>query len=484
MRHLSGFKNLSFALVAVFFALVLVSCGSGGGSGGSGGAKGSVALLLTDAATDDFAHVNVTVTRAELLSDTLNVTILSTTKTIDLLSLQDETNLFALSSGVPSGWYDKIRLYVSNVELVKKDGTKIYPKLPGGGKLDLNPQESFFVKAGGTLLLQVDLDANKSIHVVNTGSSDKYIFRPVVFINILNGGATGKLLRLTGQVRNIDSEAGKFELCPSQTIYNAAYTYGDNSVDASSDVTTCVPIYTSSATSFFDANGDAAAFGHLSDNDIVTAVGNIHMATDSTSSDTNGTEVMGLDAVVVEWGSFLRLGGTVKSAPDATTREFDFEISPGQGFPSGTVIKVALQDGTKVYSKEGVQLGEADIVAGITARIDGVLVLSSGSPDILKAALAVLYQHPLTGTDSIEGMIMNLNVTGKTFDLYDSSTSTTECVEVQPTTSIFLITVSGSDYTSQVITLGDLANTQGVQVYGDFVSSGCFSADTILASPL
>jgi hypothetical protein len=483
MLSLLGFKNSLFCFAAILLTLVLVSCGGGGVS--NDGQTGTVALLLTDAATDDFAQVNVTITRAELISDSLKVTILSTTKTVDLLKLEDETTLFALSSGVPSVWYEKIRLYVSNVELVKKDGiTKIYPKLPGGGKIDLNPRGGFFVKPGGTLLLQVDLDANKSIHVVKTGSVDKYIFRPVVFIDILDGHARGKLLRLYGQVRNIDHQNTQFELCPPQTIYHAAFTYGNNFVDAQHNVTTCVPVYTSSATSFFNTNGDPVAFGDLAEYDLITAVGNIRIDTLSTSGHDHDLDVLGLDAVVIEWGKFLRLAGIVKSLPDPVTKEFDLELFPGQGFPTGTVLVVELQNGTKVYSKAGVELSEADIAIDLKARIDGVLLVSNTSPDIFKAALAVLFQHPFTALNKIGGTILNLDAPGLTFDLFDSATSTTECVEVQHTASIFLITITGSSYISEEIGLGDLSDTQSVQIYGDFISSGCFSAHTILASPL
>jgi len=479
LTHL-GKRLLTFA--ALLFTLVLVSCGSGSVTGR--GQTGSVALLLTDAATDEFTQVNVTVTRAELISDAGRVTILSTTKTVDLLKLQDATTLFALSSGVPAGWYNKIRLYVSNVELVRPDGTKIYPKLPGGWKIDLNPREAFYVKPGAALLVQVDLDANKSIHIVKTGAGDKYIFRPVVFIDILNGKVKGKLLRLYGQVRNIDNINSTFDLCPPKTIFHAAYTTGAALVDAGDNVTECVPVYTSSSTSFFDVNGDGAAFGDLAENDLVTAVGNIRIDTHATSGGGVDIDEMGLDAVVVEWGRPLRLSGTVLGAPDSTTGLFDLELADGQGFPTGTVLKVALQSGTKLYSKWGAPLTEADIKAGVKARVDGVLALSDTSPDTFKAALVMLYQPPFTALDKIEGIVMNRATDGLTFDLYNPDTTATECVIVQSSTHIFLITSTASGYTSTEITPSDIADTQSLQIYGDFVTSGCFSADTILASPL
>ena len=482
MRTLPGLRDRLLTYVALLLTLVLVSCGSGSVTGG--GQTGSVALLLTDAATDEFAEINVTITRAELISDTLKVTILSTTKTVDLLKLQDETTLFALSSGVPSGWYDKIRLYVSAVELVRHDLTKVYPKLPGDWKMDLNPKEPFFVKPGGTLLLQVDIDAEKSIHIVKTGAGDKYIFRPVVFIDMLDGSGKGKLLRLYGQVRNINTAETSFELCPPQTVYHAAYTSAASFVDATKDVTTCVPVYASSGTSFFDTNGDPAAFGDLAVDDLITAIGNIRIDTLASNGDGYDLEEMGLDAVVIEWGKFLRLAGIVATAPDPATHDFDFALFAGQGFPTGTAIKTALQNGTKLYSKEGAPLTGADIMAGLEARVDGVLSLSDTLPDSLKAALVVLFQQPFTALDRIEGMVVNLAPGGLSFDLYDPAAATTECVTVDPATTLFLITTDSTSYTSTEITGADLVETQNLQVYGDFAPSGCFSALTILASPL
>ena len=96
----------------------------------------------------------------------------------------------------------------------------------------------------------------------------------------------------------------------------------------------------------------------------------------------------------------------------------------------------------------------------------------------------VLFQQPFTALDRIEGMVVNLAPGGLSFDLYDPAATTTECVTVDPAATLFLITTDSTSYTSTEITGADLVETQNLQVYGDFAPSGCFSALTILASPL
>jgi hypothetical protein len=90
---------------------------------------------------------------------------------------------------VPAGTYSKVRLQVSDIELVPKAGSaigsNIEVRLPSG-KIDLNPRSPFTVAPGGTLSVRLDVDANKAIHV-HPSKSNWYIFRPVVFVDIEAG---------------------------------------------------------------------------------------------------------------------------------------------------------------------------------------------------------------------------------------------------------------------------------------------------------
>ena len=199
LRVTKMFKSKSVTRLLSIFILGLVfavAAGCGGSDGGSAtsdrsAGTGSVALLITDAPSDIFEEINITVVMAELLSDDGRVTIFEGERTFNLLDLTD-VRIFAIREGVPAGTYSKIRLTLTEIELVDNMGTDdpadddiYYPKLPGNGKLDLNPRGDFNVVTDGTLAIQIDMDANKSIHIVKLGNKDVYNFRPVVFIDIV-----------------------------------------------------------------------------------------------------------------------------------------------------------------------------------------------------------------------------------------------------------------------------------------------------------
>jgi hypothetical protein len=107
---------------------------------------------------------------------------------IDLLEYRDQDFLLSLNTRVPAGTYSKVRLQVSNIELLPKAdstiGSNIEVKLPSG-KIDLNPRGAFTVVPGGSLSVRIDMDANKAIHV-HPSRVGWYIFRPVVFVDIVS----------------------------------------------------------------------------------------------------------------------------------------------------------------------------------------------------------------------------------------------------------------------------------------------------------
>ena len=205
MSH-NAFTSYLGAGALALICMTLVACGGSGSTTGNAG-NGSVGIVLTDGPIADFSEVNVTITEVSLIPDdgssnNGHVVIFEGEESINLLSLTDFSKLFAISNEVPAGHYEKIRLRLkqpNGIELVKKDSLgnvleTIYPNMAGNGKLDLNPRGDFHVVAGQTLYIQLDIDANKSLHIVQTGNS-KYQFRPVIFVDIIDHQFSGKLVR-------------------------------------------------------------------------------------------------------------------------------------------------------------------------------------------------------------------------------------------------------------------------------------------------
>lgn len=143
-------------------------------------------LLIADAPADDFDEVNITVTRAELLRDGGQAVSISLGgRVVNLLALQDRPEVFSLAAA-PGGAYSGVSLAVSAIELVKRDPRTgkamevVRPRLPDGGRLELSPRTAFAIPAGGTLILQLGLDARRSIHLTAEGRCGAYLVHPLV----------------------------------------------------------------------------------------------------------------------------------------------------------------------------------------------------------------------------------------------------------------------------------------------------------------
>jgi len=196
MMNTRDFRVCGFlAILLVAMMTVLTGCGGGGGGGGSSPAAaqtGTVAVFVKDGPTDQFEHIWVTITQVELLPVSGSPVVIYDNPSgcrIDILDYRDEDFLLKIHRSVPAGQYSKIRLRVTNIELVPTAasaiGSDIEVKLPSG-KIDLNPRDPFTVASGGTLSIRLDIDANKAFHV-HPSKANWYIFRPVVFVDIETG---------------------------------------------------------------------------------------------------------------------------------------------------------------------------------------------------------------------------------------------------------------------------------------------------------
>ncbi|MGW8310080.1 MAG: DUF4382 domain-containing protein [Thiogranum sp.] len=294
----SRYRVILAAAVFSVVGLLFVACGGGGGSEGSAApgiegdssvaavGTGTVAIALTDGPADAFAEVNVTIAKVELLSDKGQVTVYEGLRTFNLLALTDESRLFAIRNGVPAGSYSKIRLTLTRIELVKRDANgniveTAYPKLPGSGKLDLQPRNSFLVAANETQMLQIDVDVDASIHITDTGS-DKYQFRPVAFVAALSEAPLAKLVRLHGVIEDIDVTTEEFKLCDTQIPVRVQ----EDKEDLTSR--SCIQVAVADDTSIFGVDGQPTSFTELVAGEAMTIYGRIRR------QDHNGDRVGGV----------------------------------------------------------------------------------------------------------------------------------------------------------------------------------------------
>lgn len=519
-------QSVRFGLFSLLF-IVLTACG-GGSSGGSSAAvadapSGTVGLLVTDAPTDDFQQINLTVTKAELISDSGAQTIFMGSKTFNLLELENVTELFAINEA-PAGAYSKIRLTLEMVELVLDDGSSVFPKLPGNGKLDLNPKGTFFVDSNDVLLIQLDFDANKSIQVVKTGNAVKYNFRPVVFVKVIRNSDDSKLVRITGTASELagTSPANNFELCDiraQQLIVNA----GD------SETPYCVMVETTSDTSFFDENGDPADFSGLVDGETVTIFGRFSTdysddddssseandgdsnsndsnsqdkddsnsqntdnnsndsgsEDDDSSDDNNGSRQLLLVAeVVMEEGSIETIKGislsSVSVDPDTDVSSFAFdpeeaaEVSIPELLGSFDVI---LQQGTRIYSRDGTELDASDIVADLPTQVDGVRTID---PAEIKAAVIVITVDESHLSNQLTGTIASVEDDFSSIVLITEPGAASRCVNVE-NAKVFLTELNDENtIVLEEKQASDLAGGQLADVFGDEEVNGCLKAHTVI----
>ncbi len=242
------FRVLSLILVSLM--IVLAGCGGGGGGGSSSGtaATGTVAVFIKDAPTDEFEQILVTVTEVSLIPVSGVPVVIYQNPVgceIDLLQHREEDFFLTIKRDVPAGTYSKVRLQVSNIRLIPKEDSdiEIEPKLPSG-KIDLNPRNPFTVLAGETISVRLDMDANKAIHTHPSGDPNRYIFRPVVFVDIESGipaaicpklvhGTITELFesggKTTGFVMTLDDNRGTLDikLTSDTDIFLASGDFGD-----------------------------------------------------------------------------------------------------------------------------------------------------------------------------------------------------------------------------------------------------------------
>jgi len=326
--------------------------------------------------------------------------------------------------------------------------------LPANGKIDLLDQGRFTVFPGRTLVVEIDIDANKSIHIVGTGNG-AYQFRPVVKVNIMDGGLPDKLARLEGVVAEIyDDPAGKFLLCSADF----------------SDV--CVVVYLAKDGSVFDSEGLPVSFGKLRIDAFVTVIGRYRQDDANNMENTGVDEKFAFDAIVIEIGGNAdQVKGIVASTPDENDQ---FEIVVDKSL----VVTVQIQDGTKFIGKDGA-LDRNAIVISQEIEVEGVIVepAVAGDPETVNAAL-ILVDDGLID-DKLSGTIAEpLDSTNMSFNLATGAGDV--CVNLNNDSIIILISENAEGTVVKIGTFADLATDQSVDTYGQQNIGGCFVASEVV----
>jgi hypothetical protein len=442
--------------VALSASLFIAACGGSGSSMEPVDTRvtppttGTVGLLFTDKPTEDYESIELIVSGATLIGEDDSHHVLFTSEPgeerhIDLLDLTNyhEPVIFG---EVNVGTYKKIRLQLDDIVLTPKGGQpSSIQKLPANGKVDLLQPDGFDVRPGRTLMIEIDVDANKAFKVTGAGNSGKVNFRPVVRVNVFdvdNGELPYKLVRLEGTVFGEPNAGdGTFVLC---------------STDAPDF---CVDVATSGMTSFFDDEGFDSDFAYLADGNEVVVIGEY------------GTDPIVLNAIVVENGPDVgQVTGDVVSRP--ADGEFLVLTIDNEDYV------VELQSGTKFYDASGpIESGLIELADRV--EVEGVIPpkADEADPDVIRAALVFL---EMNDDDQLSGTIgepITDTEEEQSFVLVADAGDTLVCVF--ESTSILLVDETNSEVTPA--TFADLAVDQVVDVFGTMPEGeGCFEANDVI----
>jgi hypothetical protein len=483
----SFIQRLAVAFSAIALATVLVSCGgSGGGSGDNTQAqgKGTVGILLTDKPADPalFAAIIASVIKVELMGSEENgpITLYSgPPKEFDLLRLRNESIPLVFKDNVPAGTYCKIRLILSDLELVLVDDTSEHPKLPGNGKLDLVARDCFSVVDGEVLTLQLDIDAGKSIHII--ANKKGFNFRPVIFVDVVNQDFDSKLVRLSGKITAIDSDRQSLLLChavPNKDMDNLG----------------CVNVHFGADAAFFDNvsySGAPRSIDELLADDKLgmelTVVGTAKSWASVDNDDDKPAAyypLLHLEALVAELGDFLQVEGTV--AVDADVTGFAMTVSAGGPVITDSPLAVMYQpggtniNGTRIVSKSGVLLNPLDVKELLPVQVDGTLQLMMSIDPMLKAALVIIDKGAL-GVEQVTGVIQMVGINSVVL-VPDADTVcgvATSQLMVDLTSDVKILTVTITDFSSVIVHGGTLKTGQTVGMNGTCEVTG-YQTDNVV----
>lgn len=443
-------------LSALFLFSMLVACGSEGGNTAN---TGRVSILVTDGVSDEFDEVNLTVESLSFLGeeDGHQTLVFNESRVINLLALQNYSDLL-VTAVIPVGTYDKVRLHVSQVELVKyidEQTTESYiAKLPANGKVDLNPRGTFDVTGNGHLMMELDVDAEKSIHIVEKGNGKlEFNFRPVVFVTIIEALDDSKLVLLDGKV--LARTVTGFQLCDEPLL----------EVDE-----TCLAIALSQNTVVQNDLIELVLADSIANGDIVTVLG---------KADSGNIEALHIviEDKDKEVSDLVLFSGVATSS--VLAGDFGMETDSDNGIvPPLSLLTVSLLDGSgvRVFDKYGNIVGPGAIALGTDVDVFGLAM-----PEARVKAAFVLLDND-SNADRLAGTIAAIHEAEARLTVLTASYGD-YCVDYNGALLFMLDIVDGKVVTREIST-AELLTGMPVEVYGRVDGSGCFAADVVLVAPV
>ncbi len=179
-------SKLSIILLILFLTLLgLLSCNSLSSEDSANSAIGNMdtsniagnfRLLLTDATVDEITNMQVTFSKVSAMNGETHTVLLSTPKTLNLLSLQNGNSAVLADHQLSPGTYEKINFEISMVKLILANGTMkiITNDEPAILQVTLPKPVAIGTQANPIVVL-IDLDATQSLNKSNIGA---YTFQP------------------------------------------------------------------------------------------------------------------------------------------------------------------------------------------------------------------------------------------------------------------------------------------------------------------
>ncbi|MEE4298588.1 MAG: DUF4382 domain-containing protein [Pseudomonadales bacterium] len=394
------------SLAALAVAGLLTACGGGGGSssspssptspapspapgGGTTTGTGTVGVTIADAPTDQYSSIEIDVTRVELVPDDDDddrVVLFDDPDglTIDLLQLDTTAQVLVEGVVAPSGEYEGIVLFVEEIRLHPVGGgDAILARVPANGRVFLNPRGEFDLDDDEYLLVQLDIDANKSFKITTAGNSGQVIFRPVVFVDVYDDDdrddARGRFGFLSGSYGpGGDALGGTFELCGILPLRRDDDDDDDDEV-GSADPERCLLVQTSDDTLFVDDTGSVISFDALRASTQDVVVGGRLVPAD-------GGPVF--RAALVDEGarqSFRSFEGEVEGSvqegvllvdPD------DDDLFDDDVFDDDFPVPVTLLEGALIFSKDGRRLAPSALRDDDEVRVFGLATDSDDTDEL------------------------------------------------------------------------------------------------------